>query len=62
MPVFTVDAEIRYRINISRGMKGAISFEATVDAEGLEMEEVLARSDQLVAALEARYPMQTGQP
>jgi len=62
VPVFTVDAEIRYRINISRGMKGAISFEATVDAEGLEMEEVLARSDQLVAALEARYPMQTGQP
>ena len=41
-------------------MKGGVSWEATVDAEGLSMEEVLARSDQLRAELETRYPAQTG--
>ena len=47
---------IRHRINISRGMKGAVSYEATVDMEGFPMEEVLAESAKLVAALDAKYP------
>ena len=49
---------LRYRINISRGMKGAISFEATVDMEGFSMEDTLKESDKLVAELEGRYPIQ----
>ena len=51
---------VRYRIQVAHGMKGGVSWEATVDAEGLSMEEVLARSDQLRQELEARYPAQTG--
>jgi hypothetical protein len=51
---------IRYRVNISRGMKGQVSFEATVDAEGLSQETVLDMSDILVKALEERYPVQIG--
>ena len=48
---------LRYRVNISRGMKGGISFETTVDGLGYSMEEVLAESDKLVAELEKRYPI-----
>ena len=53
-----IEKSIRYRINISRGMKGAVSFEATVDMEGYTMEETLKESDKLVAELERRYPIQ----
>ena len=49
---------LRYRVNISRGMKGNVSFEATVDGQGFPMDEVLAKSDELVSKLEARYPVQ----
>ena len=52
-----IQKSIRYRINISRGMKGGISFEATVDAEEYKMMDVLAASDMLVAELEKRYPI-----
>ena len=48
---------IRYRITISRGMKGATSFEATVDGEGWTPEYILTESDKLVAKLEKRYPI-----
>jgi hypothetical protein len=51
-----VAKSIRYRVNISRGMKGNVSFEATVDMEGFSMEEVLMESDKFVQALEHRYP------
>jgi len=47
---------LRYRINISRGMKGGTSWEATVDGEGFSKEQILAESDVLVAELEKRYP------
>lgn len=47
---------LRYRVNISRGMKGGASFEATVDGEGYTEAEILERSDSLVNQLEARYP------
>ena len=46
----------RYRINISRGMKGNFSFEATVDSDYLTMDEILAESDKLVSELVKRYP------
>jgi hypothetical protein len=48
--------EIRYRVNITRGMQGRISWDATVDVTGLSMEEVLWKSDELTAQLELRYP------
>ena len=51
-----VNKSLRYRVNISRGMKGSVSFEATVDAENFTMDEVLAESDKLVAELVKRYP------
>jgi len=47
---------VRYRVNISRGMKGGVSYEATVDAQGFTMEETLTESDALVKALDERYP------
>ncbi len=49
--------KLRYRINISRGMKGQCSFEATVDGDGFSMQEILDNSDKLVLELEKRYPI-----
>ena len=57
-----ITKSLRYRVNISRGMTGKASFEATVDAEGYLMSEVLEMSDTLVKALEARYPAPEGKP
>ena len=48
---------IRYRVNISRGMKGNISYEATVDGENFTRDHILSESDKLVAALNERYPV-----
>ena len=47
----------RYRINISTTSRGLKSYECTVDIEGLDMAEVMAESDRLVAMLDARYPV-----
>ena len=55
-----VNKSLRYRVNISRGMKGSISFEATVDGEGYTQREILLESDSLVASLESRYPPELG--
>ena len=57
MPEDEVMKSIRYRINISRGMKGGTSFEATTDMTGYSIEEVLEKSDELVERLERRYPI-----
>ncbi len=56
-----IQKSLRYRINISRGMKGAVSFEATVDGENYAMADVLRSSDMLVEELEKRYPIQLEQ-
>ncbi len=48
---------LRYRVNISRGMKGGYSFEATVDGEGYPQNDILILSDELVKELETRYPI-----
>lgn len=53
-----VEKSLRYRVNISRGMKGSVSFEATVDGEGFAMDDILRISDAFVAELEKRYPIQ----
>ena len=52
-----MEKTIRYRINISRTSKGAYSFECTVDAEDYEMSDALRKSDELVAELNKRYPL-----
>jgi hypothetical protein len=52
----TVDVKIRYRINVSTSVKGIKTYDVTVDVEGLPMQEVLARSDELIKEMDARYP------
>ena len=48
---------LRYRVNISTSVKGIKTWECTVDGEGFTQQEILKESDQLVASLEARYPI-----
>lgn len=47
----------RHRINVSTTSKGVHSYDCTVESTntGFTQEEVLAESDRLVAALDARY-------
>ena len=52
----TVEVKVRYRIAVSTSVKGVKTYDTTVDAEGLPMQEVLAKSDALVKELDARYP------
>jgi len=54
-----IEKSLRYRVNVSTSVKGIKTWECTVDGEGYEMDEVLAKSDELVAKLEQRYPVQT---
>ena len=49
---------LRYRVNVSTSVKGVKTWECTTDAEGFDMDEVLALSDTLVAKLQARYPIE----
>lgn len=51
-----IEKKVRYRVNVSTSVKGVKTFECTVDMEGFTMEEILAESDALVKALDARYP------
>lgn len=53
-----MDVSKRYRIAIGTSVKGVKTYDCTVDIEGLTMDEVLAESDKLVAALDRRYPPQ----
>jgi len=50
------EKSLRYRVNIATSTKGVKTWECTVDGEGYEMDEVLAKSDELVKKLETRYP------
>ncbi len=52
-----VQKSMRYRVNISTSVKGVKTWDCTVDAEGLDMEDVLKDSDTLVKSLEFRYPI-----
>ncbi len=57
-----ITKSLRYRVLVSRGMKGGTSFEATVDGEGWDDDEILAKSDRLVRKLESRYPVEIPTP
>ena len=48
----------RIRINVSTTSKGLKSYECTVEMPDASIDEVLAESDRLVAALDQRYPAQ----
>ena len=48
---------IRYRVNVSTSVKGIKTFDCTVDAQGLPMDQVLIESDKLVDELQKRYPI-----
>jgi len=47
---------LRYRVNVSTSVKGVKTWDCTVDGTNYEQDEVLAKSDVLVAELEKRYP------
>ena len=50
-----INRSLRYRVNVSTSVKGVKTWDCTVDGEGYEMDEVLAKSDELVSKLEQRY-------
>ena len=52
----TVEVKIRYRIAVSTSVKGVKTYDTTIDAEGLTMQETLARHIELVAEMDALYP------
>lgn len=49
--------QLRYRVNVSTSVKGIKTWDCTVDGTGYSQEEILEQSDQLVKALEKRYPV-----
>ena len=46
----------RQRINVSRSVKGVITFDCTVEGTNVELDELLKRHDDLVYELQERYP------
>ena len=55
-----VEKSLRYRVNVSTSVKGVKTWDCTVDGTEYDMDEVLAKSDELVGKLESRYPAQIG--
>ena len=53
-----IERSLRYRVQVSQTSTGKKSWEAVVDGEDYSQEEILAKSDSLVAELEKRYPPQ----
>jgi hypothetical protein len=47
---------LRRRVNVSISTRGIRTWDTTVDGVGYSREEILAESDALVRAMEARYP------
>jgi len=52
-----MEKSLRYRVNVSISVKGIKTWDCTVDGTEYTQEEVLAKSDVLVAQLEKRYPI-----
>lgn len=52
----TQQPQKRTRINVSTSVKGVKTWDCTVEMPDASVEEVLAESDKLVAALDAKYP------
>ena len=50
---------LRYRVNISTSVKGIKTWDCTVDGTGFDKAKILSESDELVEALEKRYPAPT---
>ena len=50
---------LRQRVNVTTSVKGVLTWECTVDGDGFTQDEILALSDNLVAALRERYPAPT---
>ena len=57
-----IERSLRRRINVSISVKGIKTWECTTDGTGYSMEELLEKSDALVAELEARYPVVESAP
>ena len=51
---------LRRRVNVSISTRGVITWDTTVDGVGYSREEILAESDAMVRAMEARYPAPNG--
>ena len=49
----------RIRVNVDISVKGVVTWSSTVEMCDQPMENVLAESDRLVAALKDRYPLET---
>jgi 20S proteasome alpha/beta subunit len=47
---------LRYRVNVSTSVKGVKTWDVTCDGDEYTMEEILERSDAIVAELDKRYP------
>lgn len=54
-----VEKSLRYRVNVSTSVKGIKTWDCTVDGTGFDKDKILAESDELVEALEKRYPAPT---
>ena len=51
-----ITRSLRYRVNVSTSVKGVKTWDVTCDGQGYTMEEILDRSDAIVAELDRRYP------
>ena len=51
---------LRRRVNVSISTRGQRTWDTTVDGVGYTREEILAESDAMVRAMEARYPAANG--
>lgn len=47
----------RHRINVTISVKGVVTWDCTYEANDSTLEDVLAESDKMVAALKERYPV-----
>ncbi len=55
-----MEVSFRRRINVATSVKGIKTFDCTVESENSTLEALLDESDNMVAALERRYPPQIG--
>ena len=54
-----VTNKLRRRVNVSRSVKGVYTFDCTVEGdESYSADEILQMSDELIAALNKRYPQE----
>lgn len=51
-----IEKSLRYRVNVSTSVKGVKTWDCTVDGLNYTEDEILEKSDSLVAKLDQRYP------